>query len=75
MQPLIPVSEQEREEITAGYEQEHSTSSGGGWGALVTLVVLVAALAAAIYFFSTGDGSGQNPAEPAPSEAPVDPGY
>lgn len=67
MHPLTPVSEQERESYV-------DSSTEGGWGALVILVVLVAALALAIMFFGNVGGE-QAPAEPVPSEAPVDPGY
>ena len=75
MQPLIPMPEQDQREIEAGYEEQYAPSkTGGGWGALILLVVLVAALAAAIFFFGS-TGAGQAPGEPAPSEAPVDPGY
>jgi len=74
MQPLIPLQEQDQAKVEVGYEEQYPSPEGGRWGGLVLLAILIAALAAAIWFFGSTDGT-QAPADPAPSEAPLDPGY
>jgi hypothetical protein len=55
-------------------EQATPTPGGGSvWWAVIALVIVVALLVTAVIAFSNDD-AGENPVEPPPTEAPLDPG-
>lgn len=69
MQPIHPIETRPSER-----DPFVDYNRGSGWGALIAFLIVVALIIGAVSLLAGGDTSG-TPNQPAPTEAPVDPGY